>query len=108
MPTEACPCQGPLPSSRPSMPAPDQAHAWLHGRPAELLLCPALGLLTSPTVMLLELANQFLSVASDLVPLVIGELAPLLAQLAFELGPLPFDNVPVHGHGCPPFRHHDN
>jgi hypothetical protein len=47
-------------------------------------------------VSFLNEAQQLIALAGDDIELVIGELAPLLADLAFELFPIAFDGIPVH------------
>src|SRR5262249_12465850 len=55
-----------------------------------------LGLLLLVAVALLQAAGEFLALAVDDVHVVVSELAPLLTQLAFGLGPVAFDLIPVH------------
>src|SRR5262249_46071671 len=59
---------------------------------AELLLCFVLG----DSVALLDLADQLVLLAADVVEVVIVELTPLLLDLALELFPIAFDPVPIH------------
>jgi len=55
----------------------------------------ALGLFPGVPVPLLELAEKLVLPAGDLGDFVVGELAPLLANLARELLPVALDLVPV-------------
>src|SRR5262249_46078124 len=61
-----------------------------------------LGLLLLIAVALLQAAGEFLALAVDDIDVVVGELAPLLAQLAFRLGPVAFNLTQVH-RGTPTF-----
>src|SRR5207237_11081 len=56
----------------------------------------ALGLVLADAVGLLDLADQLVALPGDLVELVVGQLAPLLLDLAFGLLPVACDAVPVH------------
>src|SRR5205085_2994579 len=56
--------------------------------PLRLVLADAVGVL--------DLADQLVALACDLVELVVGQLAPLLLQLALGLLPVSCDAVPVH------------
>lgn len=56
-----------------------------------------LGLFLGDAVQFLQFAGQHFAVALDLLELVVGQLAPLLAYLAFQLFPIAFYLVPVHG-----------
>src|SRR5215204_733645 len=47
-------------------------------------------------VTLLDLAFELVAAAVDHVQIVIGELAPLLFDVAFELLTVPFNPVPIH------------
>src|SRR5829696_473837 len=47
-------------------------------------------------VTLLDLAFELVAAAVDHVQVVIGELAPLLFDVALELLPVPFNPVPIH------------
>src|SRR5450759_2207757 len=66
-----------------------------------------IGLVGGVAVLLLQLAYEAIFLAPDLLKLVVGELAPLFARMAFELFPLALDDVPVHlrpppeGQPCP-------
>src|SRR5690606_12343833 len=55
-----------------------------------------LGTITLPTVLLLQLPGQILSVALGHVENVVGELAPLGLRLTLQLGPLAGNDVLVH------------
>src|SRR4029078_4234201 len=46
--------------------------------------------------MLLNLAFEFLAAAIDGSQVIIGELTPLLLDLAFDLLPVSFNTIPVH------------
>src|SRR5437868_10672103 len=68
-----------------------------------------LGLVLADAVRILDLADELIALAGDLVELVVGQLAPLLVQLAFGLLPVSCDAVPVHGFPfsvmrCPLYR----
>src|SRR5205085_9440611 len=56
--------------------------------PLRLVLADAVGVL--------DLADELVALAGDLVELVVGQLAPLLLHLAFGLLPVSCDAVPVH------------
>jgi hypothetical protein len=56
----------------------------------------ALGLVLRNAIALLETAGELLALALDHVEVVIGELAPLLLNLAFELLPVSFNAIPIH------------
>ena len=56
-----------------------------------------LHLILGVAVARLDLAFQLLTVAVDLGNVVVGELAPLLLDLAGHLLPIAFDAIPVHG-----------
>lgn len=47
-------------------------------------------------VPLLELTDQDLPTTGDLVEFVVGEITPLLANMALELLPVSFDGLPIH------------
>src|SRR5262245_13043775 len=53
-------------------------------------------LVLGEAVALLDFAFQLLAPAGDDVEIVVGELAPLLLDLALDLLPVPFHAVPVH------------
>src|SRR5215472_602668 len=81
------------------------ALAFLRPGPARgQLVRPALGealvlhfrLVARVAVPLLEQTENLLGSALDLVEVVVGELAPLLLDLALHLGPLAFQHVLVH------------
>ena len=57
----------------------------------------ALGLVLGDTVALLDASKQLVALAGDHVQVVVGELAPLLLDLALDLLPISFDTVFVHG-----------
>jgi hypothetical protein len=46
---------------------------------------------------LLQLAQELITLAGDHVHVVVGQLAPLLANLALELLPVSLDTVFIHG-----------
>src|SRR5262245_30332875 len=48
-------------------------------------------------VALLKPACKLGALALDHIEVVVGELAPLLLNLAFELFPVAFDAIPIHG-----------
>src|SRR5207253_8635875 len=56
----------------------------------------AFGLLLGVAVALLQTSREFLALAVDAHDVIVGELTPLLAQLALGLHPITFDLVPVH------------
>jgi hypothetical protein len=53
----------------------------------------ALSFVAGYAVPLLDLAHELLGISFDLIEVIVGELAPLLASPAFELRPLAFGNV---------------
>src|SRR3954454_7892389 len=55
-----------------------------------------LGVILRDTIALLKPAGEFRPFALDHVEVVVGELAPLLLSLAFELFPVAFNTVPIH------------
>lgn len=61
----------------------------------------ALGFVFGLAVAFLQLARELFPVAANDVQVVIGELAPVLLDLALELFLIAFDLIPVHGD---PFR----
>jgi hypothetical protein len=58
-----------------------------------LLLRPILGV----AISLLKLSFELVLLAGDDVEIIIGQLSPLLLYLAFDLFPVSFDAIPVHG-----------
>src|SRR5215470_3269207 len=56
------------------------------------------GFVLGKAVALLQPAGQLRPLALDHVEIVVGELAPLLLNLALELFPIAFDTVPIHLH----------
>src|SRR5262249_35526644 len=89
--TRVCPPRpGPIEAPIRSRSFPD---VLLAGKPLVEL---ALGLLAAPPIAPPHLAAQLLRVALHLIEVVVGEVAPLLADLALELGPLPLEHVTVH------------
>src|SRR5204862_211204 len=66
--------------------------AWARDRPGAF----ALDLVAIAPVALLELPVEELDIALDLVEVVVGELAPLLADLALDLHPLSLERIGVH------------
>jgi hypothetical protein len=59
---------------------------------APLTLCD----IALDAVPLLNSAYEPVASAGDLIDLIVGELSPLLPDLAFELLPVSFDSIPVH------------
>src|SRR5262245_22148759 len=57
----------------------------------------ALGIVLGNAVALLKPARKLGALALDHIEVVVGELAPLLLNLAFELFPVAFDAIPIHG-----------
>src|SRR5262245_35902270 len=57
----------------------------------------ALGVVLGNAVALLKPARKLGALALDHIEVVVGELAPLLLNLALELFPVAFDAVPIHG-----------
>src|SRR5215471_1573906 len=55
------------------------------------------GLVASDAVAFLNFAHELLRLALDEVQIVIGQHAPLLANLALELVPLSLERILVHG-----------
>lgn len=55
------------------------------------------GLILGVPIFFLHEPDEFLPAALDLVPLVVGDIAPLGLSLALELVPAAFDLIPVHG-----------
>ena len=53
-------------------------------------------LVLGDAVDFLDAAGEFFAAAVDHVKVVVRELAPLLADLAGKLFPIPFDTIPVH------------
>ena len=45
----------------------------------------------------LNLTGQFFTASVNDVEFIVGQLAPLLLHLTFELLPVPFDLIPVYG-----------
>jgi hypothetical protein len=56
----------------------------------------ALGLVPRHAVALLKPAAELHALTLDDVEIVVGELAPLLLSLAFELFPIAFNSIPIH------------
>src|SRR5262249_29745535 len=52
----------------------------------------------------LQLPDELVPLAGGLVQVVVGQVAPLLLDLALELLPVAFDSVPVHGSPPPRIR----
>src|SRR5688572_10969476 len=63
---------------------------------AEEVIDLALGFKLGITIALLEHTDKLATLSGDLLNLVIGEIAPLLADRAFQLHPLAFQNILVH------------
>src|SRR6478609_5763516 len=67
-----------------------------------------LGLVAADAVALLDATQQLVALAGDDVEIVVGQLAPLLLDLALELLPVALDGVLVHdvspagSDGCSP------
>src|SRR5262245_35051023 len=57
----------------------------------------ALGIVLGNAVALLKPARKLGALALDHIEVVVGELAPLLLNLALELFPVAFHAVPIHG-----------
>src|SRR5262245_5487637 len=55
-----------------------------------------LSLVAGDPVRFLELAHQLVALAGDDIEIVIGQLAPLLLELALHLLPVAFHTVPIH------------
>ena len=62
--------------------------------------CPGihlpLSVVSSNAVALLDLADQLLSATLNLIQIIIGELAPLLADAPLKLFPLAFQGIFIH------------
>jgi hypothetical protein len=56
----------------------------------------ALGLVPRHAVALLKPAAELRALTLDDVEIVVGEFAPLLLSLAFELFPIAFNSIPIH------------
>src|SRR5262249_60091489 len=56
----------------------------------------ALGLVLRHAVALLKPAAELRALTLDDVEIVVGQLAPLLLNLAFELFPIAFNSIPIH------------
>src|SRR5246127_4731052 len=56
----------------------------------------ALGLVPRHAVALLKPAAELRALTLDDVEIVVGEFAPLLLNLAFELFPIAFNSIPIH------------
>ena len=56
----------------------------------------ALGRIVGDAAALLYPARQLGALAFDELDVIVGELAPLLTNLAFDLLPVAFDTVPIH------------
>src|SRR5712671_3332571 len=63
-------------------------------------------LILGEAVALLQLAFQLIAATLDHVEIIIGEFAPLLLGLAFDLLPVAFNPVPIHRY--PPWRERDS
>ena len=48
-------------------------------------------------ITLLKTAFELILLARDDIEIIVGQLAPLLLDLAFHLLPISFDAVPIHG-----------
>src|SRR5262245_44960488 len=55
-----------------------------------------LGLVLREAILLLHLADELVALAVNDVELIVGQLAPLLLDLALELLPVAFDAIPIH------------
>src|SRR5438309_27646 len=60
------------------------------------LINPLLSLLFLDAVAFLQLADEALAPAGDVIQVTIGKLSPLLLHGSFHLLPLTLDSVPVH------------
>jgi hypothetical protein len=49
-----------------------------------------------PTVPFLNTSDEFLSVAADLIEIIVGQLTPPGFDFAFQLMPLPFQHILIH------------
>jgi hypothetical protein len=56
----------------------------------------AFGVVPRHAVALLKPAAELRALTLDDVEIVVGELAPLLLSLAFELFPIAFNSIPIH------------
>ena len=57
-----------------------------------------LGFVLRDAVGLLDLARELITLAGNHVEVIVGELAPLRFNLAFELLPVAFHDIPIHIH----------
>jgi hypothetical protein len=64
-----------------------------------------LGFFMADAMALLDLAQQLLTLAGDLVKIIVRQLAPLLLDFAFELHPVAFYAITVHGVLLTPEKH---
>src|SRR5690349_5089836 len=64
-------------------------------RAQEVVYFP-LNLFSCHAVALLDPADELILLARDHVPIVLGQLAPLLSEAAAILFPLAFDLIPIH------------
>ena len=53
-------------------------------------------LLAGDAIALLNTADELITLSTDALEVIVGQLAPLLAHLALGLRPIAFDLVPVH------------
>src|SRR5581483_9319695 len=69
--------------------------------PRGKLVGAALGLFTRIAVAFLQLADQLIALPGDILQVIVGELAPLFPDSAFELVPVASYGIPVHGQKPP-------
>jgi len=55
------------------------------------------GFILADAMAFLNLAQQFFTLAGNHVELIVGQLAPLRLNLALELFPVTFGDIPVRG-----------
>src|SRR5690242_5465005 len=60
------------------------------------LIVVAFRLVARPAITFLELADKLVLFSANRLPIVVGQLAPLLAHFSFHLFPIAFESVPVH------------
>jgi hypothetical protein len=56
-----------------------------------------LGLVLGNAVGFLDCSRQLIALAGNRVKIFVGQLAPFLLHVPFELFPVAFDHVPIHG-----------
>jgi len=57
------------------------------------------GFIPANAIKLLELASQLFATSVHNIELVVGKLSPLLAHFTFQLFPVTFNTIPIHGSG---------